>query len=237
MVNNKGMTLVELIVTFSLLLIIIIGMFNIIMEIKSQLDEKQIAKDFTEYSATMNNKIHYDLLKNSSNSGTSKFNTFAVKQHSDDNWTVKGVGNSAANLFKDNLNITENMLSDWCKNVFPCVIFGNYEDISSKKILAIQAPNGDDKEYGIYYDGVFEPVPNQDYIAESADEDENKVKPSINITENKTCLVASKTSCTSDGIDKVSVTVEVDFPLYIKGNTNNYGFKIFSQDFGYKSLK
>ena len=233
MVNNKGMTLVELIVTFSLLLIIIIGMFNIIMEIKSQLDEKQIAKDFTEYSATMNNKIHYDLLKNSSNSGISKFNTFAVKQYSDDSWKVEGAGNNTTtNLFKNYTSITDDTLDSWCKNVFPCVIFGNYEDISSKKILAIQVPNGDDKEYGIYYDGVFEPVPNQDYIAESADEDENKVKPSIDITENKTCF-NDASSCAYDQIKQVSVTVEVDFPLYIKGNANNYGFKIFSQGFLY----
>ena len=52
--NNKGMTLVELLVTFSLLLVIIVGMFNLIMEVKNDFDDKRIGKDFTEYSSNMN---------------------------------------------------------------------------------------------------------------------------------------------------------------------------------------
>ena len=33
-INNKGMTLVELIVTFALLLVIVVGLYNLILEVK-----------------------------------------------------------------------------------------------------------------------------------------------------------------------------------------------------------
>ena len=39
--NNKGMTLVEVLVTFSLLMVIVIGMFNLILDVKGDLDEQQ----------------------------------------------------------------------------------------------------------------------------------------------------------------------------------------------------
>ena len=60
--NNKGMTIVELIVTFSLLLVIVVGMFNLITDVKLELENKQIGKDFTEYSSTIGSKIQYDFL-------------------------------------------------------------------------------------------------------------------------------------------------------------------------------
>ena len=63
--NNKGMTLVELIVTFSLLMIIIVGMFNLIMDVKGNLDDKKMAKELTEYSSTVGNQIQYDLIRRS----------------------------------------------------------------------------------------------------------------------------------------------------------------------------
>ena len=37
--NNKGMTLVELLITFSLLMIIVVRMFNYILDVKMDLDE------------------------------------------------------------------------------------------------------------------------------------------------------------------------------------------------------
>ena len=62
--NNKGMTLVEVLVTFSLLMVIVIGMFNLILDVKGDLDEQQTAKDFSEFSNLINHDIHMDLLKN-----------------------------------------------------------------------------------------------------------------------------------------------------------------------------
>lgn len=216
MVNNKGMTLVELIVTFSLLLIIIIGMFNIIMEIKSQLDEKQIAKDFTEYSATMNNKIHYEFIKSSDK----KPNSFAYKNSADSEWHTKGKASENDNkiiLFSNNAQLISTLNSE-CKETFPCIIYGNYEDSNTEKVLAIQVPN-DDKEYGIYYDGVFEPVPNQDYL------DINKItegSQSDTDSSEENEIVEIKVSDSSEPASNINIT----FPLYIKGHTKNYGFKI-----------
>ncbi len=42
--NNKGITLVEVIVSFALLMIILVGLFNIIMEVKSDVTDKQMEK-------------------------------------------------------------------------------------------------------------------------------------------------------------------------------------------------
>ena len=62
--NNKGMTLVEVLVTFSLLMVIVVGMFNLILDVKGDLDAKQTGKDFSEFSNLINHDIHMDLLKN-----------------------------------------------------------------------------------------------------------------------------------------------------------------------------
>ena len=62
--NNKGMTLVELIVTFSLLLVLVVGLYDIILEVKFQVDDNQVEKELTEYSSSFNNEIHYDLITN-----------------------------------------------------------------------------------------------------------------------------------------------------------------------------
>lgn len=62
--NNKGMTLVEILVTFSLLMVIVVGMFNLILDVKSDLDAKQVGKNFSEFSNLINHDIHMDLLKN-----------------------------------------------------------------------------------------------------------------------------------------------------------------------------
>lgn len=225
MVNNKGMTLVELIVTFSLLLIIIIGMFNIIMEIKSQLDEKQVAKDFTEYSATMNNKIHYEFIK----SGDKKPSSFVYKKDADSRWQTAGRAyineeqSDSIVLFDD--ETTQNnaaMLDKECKNIFPCLIYGYYEDRTTKKVLAIQVPNGDEKEYGIYYDGVFEPVPNQDYI------DIEKIRNNTSSDKNEEPVAIEITD--EEGYKSANINnITISFPLYIKGHEKNYGFKMFSR--------
>ena len=44
--NNKGMTLIELLVCFTLLIIISLGIFNLILEVRKDLDDKQIIKDY-----------------------------------------------------------------------------------------------------------------------------------------------------------------------------------------------
>lgn len=60
--NNKGMTLVELLITFSLMMIIIVGIFNVILDVRLDLDNKRIIKDVTEYSNFVNHDIQYDMI-------------------------------------------------------------------------------------------------------------------------------------------------------------------------------
>lgn len=52
--NNKGITLVEVIVSFALLMIILVGLFNIIMEVKSDVTDKQMEKEFKDFDNLIN---------------------------------------------------------------------------------------------------------------------------------------------------------------------------------------
>ena len=62
--NNKGITLVEVIVSFALLMIILVGLFNIIMEVKSSITEKQMEKEFRDFDNLMIARIQKDLIEN-----------------------------------------------------------------------------------------------------------------------------------------------------------------------------
>lgn len=207
--NNKGMTLVELIVTFSLLLIIIIGMFNLIMEVKFELDNKQIAKDFTEYSSVLNNDIHYDLLKN-------KPFVIAYKNNPSGGWSC-GVNSewscsfdTAGLIFRNDTSslssgksFTE--LSKLCEDIYPCAVYA-YEsgkDISFKTIALNKAGfNASESDllskYGIYYNGVYESIPDQEYVYMKDD-------PSIKV---------------KNGL------LIINYPFSIIEQEKNYGFKI-----------
>ena len=213
MVNNKGMTLVELLVTFSLLLVLVIGMFNLIMEVKTQLDEKQVAKDFTEYSSMINNDIHYDLLKK-------KPFAIAYKNESGDCW--KGQYNREGSCLP---NTTTNNgytfrleegnkseiksytnLDELCSNIYPCAVYAykSGTDIEFKTIALNKAGNNDSdnellKKHGIKYNDVYESIPDQEYV-------EFKSEPSIKYVDNKSLVI--------------------DFSFYMIEHDKNYGFKI-----------
>lgn len=62
--NNKGITLVEVVVSFALLMIILVGLFNIILEVKSDVTEKQMEKEFKDFDNLMIARIQGDLIKN-----------------------------------------------------------------------------------------------------------------------------------------------------------------------------
>ncbi len=61
--NNKGVTIVELILTFALLMVLVLGMFDVITEIKSYSSRKQIEKDIIEFNNLMIYTIQEDLIK------------------------------------------------------------------------------------------------------------------------------------------------------------------------------
>lgn len=208
MVNNKGMTLVELLVTFSLLLVLVIGMFNLIMEVKTQLDEKQVAKDFTEYSSMINNDIHYDLLKKK---------PFAIvyKNDSDDSWICKHNIEGTCSLVDDKYifslgDISSkaekpfNRLAELCSNIYPCAVYAykSGNGIDFKTIALNKAgSNGSDellKKHGIKYNDVYESIPDQEYVYFKSD-------PSIEYNDE---------------------SLVIDFSFYMIDHDKNYGFKI-----------
>lgn len=150
--NNKGMTLVEVLVTFSLLMVIVVGMFNLILDVKSDLDEQQTAKDFAEFSNLINHDIHMDLLKNKpfaiairkieadSDDPTKKgkWNCAYAKGYvSNDPSGECKIDNQSERVFNINVNTTINnrtiTLTDnsktldemdtLCHNFFPCAIY------------------------------------------------------------------------------------------------------------------
>lgn len=225
--NNKGMTLVELLVTFSLLLVLVIGMFNLILEVKFQLDEKQIAKDLTEYSSVINNEIHYNLLRN-------KPFAIAYKNAINDTWHCSAndqgtcEGNDAGYVFESsktgitssNVTKTKENLKSLCQNIYPCAVYAYVSGttIEFKTIALNEAGTNGMSEllskHGIYYDGVYESIPDQEFIE-----------------------VRGEYIIDSDGIpipktgEKLEIKIEnglfiINFPIYIIENDKNYGFKI-----------
>ncbi len=222
MLNNKGMTLVELIVTFSLLLIIVVGMFNLIMDVKFNLDDKQIAKDFTEYSATISNDIHYDLLTNE---------PFAIiyKNKSTDAWTCKSnvtegcVTSGGGVTFKNGaLNKPISDLNTMCSDIYPCAVYAYIDSNAIKtQTIALNKGNPDAtnellKKHGIKYNGVYESLPDQDFV-EIRDE---------------TFIITGEEDDPSKVTDyDINIRIEndlfiIDFPFFLIEHDKNYGFRI-----------
>ena len=216
--NNKGMTLVELIVTFSLLMIIIVGMFNLIMDVKGNLDDKKMAKELTEYSSTVGNQIQYDLIRRSVIS-------IGYKDYEDGSWTVLEQVNNTVKL-ETLINDTDSAqfsgssavktvteLNEMCKNIFPCVVYSclNENNDADFKTIAINIPktinpSGEPKDkFGIYYDSVFEALPYQENVdmslPKSSDDDEKYVSLSEDM-------------------------FSMNIPIKIIDQEGNYGFKV-----------
>lgn len=223
--NNKGMTLVELLVTFSLLLVLVIGMFNLILEVKFQLDEKQIAKDLTEYSSVINNEIHYNLLRN-------KPFAIAYKNRTDSSWKciTKSGGpcgeNAEKTAFIFDSSVTKgskllNELDESCQNIYPCAVYAykSGKSVSYKTIALNEAGSNSGHnelllKHGIYYNDVYESVPDQEFIEVRGDY----------IMDSDGILIP-KTG------EKLEIKIEnglfiINFPIYIIENDKNYGFKI-----------
>lgn len=229
--NNKGMTLVELLVTFSLLLVLVIGMFNLILEVKFQLDEKQIAKDLTEYSSVINNEIHYNLLRN-------KPFAIAYKNRTDSSWNCitksgaqcKENDEKTAFIFDSSATNGSKLLSkldESCQNIYPCAVYSylSGDSVSYKTIALNEAGTNitaetseDDKKslnkHGIYYNNVYESIPDQEYIEVRGE-----------------YIIKSDGTPIANTGKKLEIKIEnglfiIDFPIYIIENNKNYGFKI-----------
>lgn len=201
--NNKGMTLIELLVCFTLLIIISLGIFNLILEVRKDLDDKQIIKDYTEHSNNLNNKIHYDLIKN-------KPFVIAYKESVNDTWICKYSNNTLCNVEGDFFSVSNGSLNKMSPSleklcsVYPCAIYGYIDKNNSISFKTIAINEGEEINntniYGIKYDGVYESIPNEKYI--NFNKDKTKIE-----------------------IDDKGFFV-INFSFNIKGNDKDYGFKI-----------
>lgn len=220
--NNKGMTLVELIITFSLLMVIIIGMFNLILDAKMDLDQKQIIKNVAEYSDFLNNDIHYDLIRK-------KPFAIAIKQSESSNWTCTynnkyehqtncavndstlSVDVTGKNEDDESLHITgSQQVDNICNNYYPCAVYAYYNQQSTSNngnatasFMTIALNNDKTKEggYGLKYNNKIENIPDQKYI-------------NINKMDNITMKIDNKGFFI------------IEYPIYIIDENGNYGFKI-----------
>ena len=225
--NNKGMTLVELLVTFSLLLVIIVGMFNLIMEVKNDFDDKRIGRDFTEYSSNMNSSIQYDLIKNK---------PFAILYKNEVNEAAwKSISTMVGSDFTSSDNNTtyvakysgmssENIKpAEKCHEIYPCLIYA-YVDGNEILTKTIGLNKGDSSKSdvlaksGIYYNDVFESIPNQEFV---------------DIQDSSSCSTDEDDDA-NDGIETTKVEIVykengmlvINFPYRLVEHDENYGFKI-----------
>lgn len=68
--NNKGITLVELIISFALLMVVVIGMMSIIMNVRTNYNDKEFVKEMTEFQSTITQTIEKDLIEKGVNKTT-----------------------------------------------------------------------------------------------------------------------------------------------------------------------
>lgn len=211
--NNKGMTLVELLITFSLLMVIIVGMFNLIMDAKLDLDDQQIAKDVIEYSNFLNNDIHYDLLKKKPFAIALRENNLVPWKCIYNNDYISSencaIGDSAWNINTsitiegEDVAVTGSTNADICKSFYPCAIYAYYNSEAENKVSfkAISVNFDDTTNYvqGVRFGNAYEVIPDQKYIDTSRTGVEMRLDSQFFI---------------------------IDFPIYIIGSDNNYGFKI-----------
>ena len=61
--NNKGLSVVELIVVFVILMIIVMGMLEIIIDLKSTSTDKQFEKELLEFNSVLKKTFYDDLIK------------------------------------------------------------------------------------------------------------------------------------------------------------------------------
>lgn len=216
-INNKGMTLVELIITFALVLVIVVGLYNLILEVKFQMEEKQESRDLTQFSANVNNDIHYNLLANRNNI------TEIYIESSD-------ATASASGCRRGSCTESQQLVKTLCENnnINECVVYCYNDDAGSSKCRVVGLNVGNSESVdpltrnGVYYGeadsskAIFEPVP----------------------IENKYIFSQYGTSSTPVSIDadtRIYINYDsnknliINYPLFLLDDTNfshNYGFKI-----------
>lgn len=204
--NNKGMSLIELILSFFAFMIIIIGVYNLILDSKETLQDKEIIKNITDYSSFKNDDIHYNLV-------TNKPFAFVIKKSKDKEFVCS---TSYCKISNSNVSINYNTLvksigtglldKDYCKNLYPCLVYF-YDNKGSIGVYTVAFSNAGSIGTGILYgkekDVSFKRLPNYNEVKVYTD-DKDK---------NKNIYIESK--------DDLLI---INYPYY--KDKINYGFKI-----------
>lgn len=230
-IDNKGMTLVELLVTFSLLLIIVVGLYNLILEVKFEIDDRQIEKDIVEFSSFVNNDIHYNLLLD-------KPFVIFIKDKNSSDWVCTNTSNEKCELKNNSFpveykpkgqllqgtSVTVYRLNSYCKDIYPCAVYYYYNKGIHPKVIALNKDNDTNSNTNLHVKGVlygdtgnssvFEPVPNNEFI-EIRDMDLTVAGDEVTTIKANRPYIEVK--------DNVLI---INYALYIIDNDTNYGFKI-----------
>lgn len=207
--NNKGMSLVELIITFSVFMMIIIGVYNLVLESKETLKNREIVKNITEFSNYKNDQIHYDLLIN-------KPFAFILKKDNDNKFMCSS--SNYCEVTKNSVKINHGnkikevgiglINKDYCKNIYPCLVYF-YSDKSEIGMVTaalnadVNSKLGPGILYGKEKEVSFKRLPNSDEVTISTTSEEKAKK--VYIDHKKDLLI-------------------INFPYYL--GDKNYGFKI-----------
>ncbi|MCI8548330.1 MAG: prepilin-type N-terminal cleavage/methylation domain-containing protein [Bacilli bacterium] len=113
--NNKGVTLVELLVSFSIAAVIIISMFNVVLNYQKEANSAMVKNDVTTFKNTITKMLQNDLIKGrlrgvfltTSNNGNTTTYTFTMNFYNSVNFS--GHGNP---LYFKNLKIVASNKSE-----------------------------------------------------------------------------------------------------------------------------
>lgn len=234
--NNKGMTLVELLVTFSLLMIIVIGMFNLILDTKLDLDNKQIARDYIEYSNFINSDIHGKLINR-------KVLAAAYKNTSDGNWKCSysesyvSLAESSrckinGNVFSaelDQVSAVDGVilpvkgsvdLNSICGNIYPCAVYAYFVGNNN-----IQEDSNGNKYVAAEFEVIAINAPKTRTSTNKYAIKYGSKKRAMLEEVPKQSYLDNRMSYSSVNID-TSNNFIINVPIYMTGDDKNYGFKI-----------
>ena len=158
--NNKGMTLVELIVAFAIVMIIILGIFNLTVSIRKDLNIKAAIREAEEYANLVNTKVHYALIED-------KPFLIAIKDSDTSTWICKyedGTNCNVSNYIEvnyKNKKSTSDLVKTICADTYPCTIYA-YLDNDTIKYKYIFVKNTDKK--GISALDTFRALPSNELI-------------------------------------------------------------------------
>ena len=207
--NNKGMSLVELIITFTAFMVIMIGVYNLIIDSKESLRDKELIKNVTDYSSFRNNEIHYDLI-------TNKPFSVVIKKSINDGFKCM---NKNCSIDKNSVDVSYNnkikkiglglLKKDYCKDIYPCAVyFYNNKNEIGTVTIALNASKDSKIGPGILYgkelDVKYKKIPNVSDV---------------------TINTSSKNNNSNVYIDYKDNLFIINYPYYLKDQIN-YGFKI-----------